>query len=195
MMSRIHVVCVLVAALGITTAQDSESLVTVIDGPDSLAAAAKANPFVAVEFYAPWCGHCKKLEPEWAKAAAELKRLGIDVVLAKADATAQSNFPLNTKYNIRGYPTIKVFKKGNVEKPCAYNGPRDYKGIVKYFIHKTTPAAIELTSRKEVEKFVEAAGDVAVVAYVTADSPALKSYLEMADDLREGKKNSTKLDS
>lgn len=184
-MSSVRIILVIIAAFAITSTQGAESPVIVIDGPDSLAAAAKAHPFVAVEFYAPWCGHCKKLEPEWAKAAAELEKQGINVVLAKADATAKSNFPLNTQYNIRGYPTIKLFKKGNVEKPCAYNGPRDYKGIVKYFVHKTTPAALELTTKKEVEKFVDAAGDVAVVAYVPADSHAFKAFMDMADDLRE----------
>lgn len=57
-----------------------------------------------VEFYAPWCGHCKKLEPEWNYAAKELKG---KVKVAKVDATANSR--LTGKYNVSGYPTIKIF--------------------------------------------------------------------------------------
>ena len=180
-MSGVHIALFVVAALAITGTQAEDSPVLVIEGPEGLEAAAKEHPFLAVEFYAPWCGHCKKLEPEWMKAATELQKQGTGVVLAKIDATAASNFPLNSQYNIRGYPTIKIFKKSNLEKPCAYQGPRDAKGIVKYLTNKVTPAAIELSSRKEVAKFVDSAGDVAVVAYVPADSPALKAFLEMAD--------------
>lgn len=61
-----------------------------------------------VEFYAPWCGHCKKLEPEWNEAATKLKG---SVKVGKVDATVHSN--LAQRFGVSGYPTIKVFNYGS----------------------------------------------------------------------------------
>jgi len=60
-----------------------------------------------VEFYAPWCGHCKKLEPEWNEAASRLKG---KVKIGKVDATVES--ALAQRFGVQGYPTIKYWNYG-----------------------------------------------------------------------------------
>jgi len=77
------------------------------------------NKYVMVEFYAPWCGHCQALAPEYAAAATQLKDDGVDVVLAKVDATKEHQ--LARHYDVQGFPTILFFVDGE-HKP--YNGQR-----------------------------------------------------------------------
>ena len=62
---------------------------------------------VLIEFYAPWCGHCKTLRPEWAKLATSLK--GVAKV-AKIDASVNRQF--DQTYGLKGYPHIVMIPAG-----------------------------------------------------------------------------------
>ncbi|EDV27040.1 uncharacterized protein TRIADDRAFT_63251 [Trichoplax adhaerens] len=90
-----------------------------------------------VEFYAPWCGHCKNLAPQYESAATELKRNDPPVPLAKVDCTAESD--LCGKYGVSGYPTLKIFRNGALS--ADYNGPREAKGIISYMQKQAGPSS------------------------------------------------------
>ncbi|XP_060947049.1 protein disulfide-isomerase A6 isoform X1 [Limanda limanda] len=81
-----------------------------------------------VEFFAPWCGHCKNLEPEWAAAATAVKEQTKGRVrLGALDATVHQ--AVSGRYGIRGFPTIKIFRKG--EEPEDFQGGRTRGEIIE----------------------------------------------------------------
>uniref|UniRef100_A0A2N9J8E9 protein disulfide-isomerase n=1 Tax=Fagus sylvatica TaxID=28930 RepID=A0A2N9J8E9_FAGSY len=81
-----------------------------------------------VEFYAPWCGHCKKLAPEFEKLGTTFKKAK-SVLIAKVDCDDQKS--LCSKFDVSGYPTIKWFPKGSLE-PKKYEGPRTAEALAEF---------------------------------------------------------------
>ncbi|KZV19473.1 protein disulfide-isomerase like 2-1 [Dorcoceras hygrometricum] len=81
-----------------------------------------------VEFYAPWCGHCKKLAPEYEKLGASFKKAK-SVLIGKVDCDEHKS--LCSKYGVSGYPTIQWFPKGSLE-PKKYEGARNAEALTEY---------------------------------------------------------------
>uniref|UniRef100_A0A1D1Y8M0 protein disulfide-isomerase n=1 Tax=Anthurium amnicola TaxID=1678845 RepID=A0A1D1Y8M0_9ARAE len=81
-----------------------------------------------VEFFAPWCGHCKKLAPDYEKLGSSFKKAK-SVLIAKVDCDEHKS--LCTKYGVTGYPTIQWFPKGSLE-PKKYEGPRTAEALAEF---------------------------------------------------------------
>lgn len=134
-----------------------------------------------VMFYAPWCGHCKKLKPEFEKAAKSLLKEDPPVTLAKVDCT-EAGKEICNKFGVSGYPTLKIFRNGAVSKE--YNGPRDSAGIVKYMKSQVGPSSKDLSSEEIIKNFLSK-DDVVVVGFFETETDLKGKFIQLANKLRE----------
>uniref|UniRef100_A0A671S145 protein disulfide-isomerase n=1 Tax=Sinocyclocheilus anshuiensis TaxID=1608454 RepID=A0A671S145_9TELE len=122
-----------------------------------------------VDFYAPWCGYCKKLEPIWQEVGAELTRSGSPVRVGKMDGTAYSG--VASEFGVRGYPTIKLLKG---ELAYNYKGPRTKDDVIEFANRVSGPAVRSLPSRQMFEHVLKRHS--VLFLYVGDESPLKVSY-------------------
>lgn len=132
-----------------------------------------------VEFYAPWCGHCKSLAPEYERAARHLKKLPKAIRLAKVDATVEKE--LAKQFDVSGYPTLLIFRKG---KHFKYNGPRDEMGIAAHMKSQQKPASTPVTSLLEIERKTGEMDPTVVAVFDSPHHPLLPVYEDATNILR-----------
>merc|ERR1712180_168152 len=137
-----------------------------------------SNEFVLVEFYAPWCGHCKALAPEYAKAAGTLAEKDSKIVLAKLDATEHST--VAEKFEVRGYPTLKFFRSG---KATEYGGGRTADTIVSWLGKKTGPPAVAVATVEEAAAFAKDKEVSVIGFFADQTSEAAKAFLDAASNM------------
>lgn len=106
----------------------------------------QSSSHLLVEFYAPWCGHCQQLAPEYAKAAQSLQASQSATRLAKVDATVNS--ALAEKYQIQGFPTLHWFKHGVRQD---YTGGRNEESIVNWVLKHSGPPSSHLATCQELK--------------------------------------------
>ena len=91
---------------------------------------ANSGEVVMVLFFVNWCPHCKTFKPIWEKATSELNNTSVnDKNVRFVSVDCEEKPELGEKYNVEGYPTIKVFTEGNVQE---YDGDRSLSGIKSY---------------------------------------------------------------
>lgn len=87
------------------------------------------NGVTFVKFFAPWCGHCKRLAPTWDLLASKFVGRG-DIKIAKVDCTFADNKELCSQQEVDGFPTLFIYKNG--EKASEYNGSRSLDDLYDF---------------------------------------------------------------
>eukprot|EP00439_Symbiodinium_sp_Y106_P016274 s4979_g2.t1 len=82
---------------------------------------------VFVKFFAAWCGHCKKMKPDWDKLMKEHSG-SKDILIADVDCTAGGKSKCE-EVGVRGYPTIKY---GDPDDLQDYKGGRSFDDLSKF---------------------------------------------------------------
>ncbi|GMN27951.1 hypothetical protein TIFTF001_001871 [Ficus carica] len=133
----------------------------------------KSKDLWIVEFFAPWCGHCKRLAPEWKKAANNL--MG-KVKLGHVDCDAEKS--LMSRFNVQGFPTILVFG-ADKDSPTPYEGARSASAIESFALEQleTNVAPPEVTELTGPDVLEEKCGS-AVICFVAFLPDILDSKAE-----------------
>lgn len=130
-----------------------------------------------VDFYAPWCGHCKRLSPVWDQAEETIEKEGISVKLGKVDCTAHK--PICKRYGATSFPTLKVLSDaGKTVKD--FRGGRTAEQIVEYATRLAGPQLMELKTARELKEFV--GKHISSFVYFRSDDEAEDSTLGLVKD-------------
>ncbi|KAJ6412657.1 hypothetical protein OIU84_005659 [Salix udensis] len=170
-------------AVAISTGEDGfKEYVLTLDHSNFTETVTK-HDFIVVEFYAPWCGHCQNLAPEYEKAASILSSSDHQIVLAKVNADENVNQEISEKFEVQGFPTIKILRKGGTSV-SEYKGPHDADGIVEYLKKLTGPASAELKSADDATSFIGDNRVVIVGVFPKFSGEEFENFFAVADKLR-----------
>ncbi|CAN6883457.1 unnamed protein product [Brassica oleracea] len=146
----------LALSISLSAASDDQFTIdgTVLELTDSnFESAISTFDCVFVDFYAPWCGHCKRLNPELDAAAPILAKLKQPIIIAKLNADKYTR--LARKLEIDAFPTLMLYNHG---VPMEYYGPRKADLLVRYLKKFVAPDVAVLESNSHAKDFVEDSG-------------------------------------
>jgi len=155
----------------------------VLDFSDDFDSKIAQHDVVLIKFFAPWCGHCKRLAPDFETASVDLKKNDPPVTLADVDCTTDSGKDICSKFGVSGYPTLKIFRGG--EPSSEYNGPREAAGIVKFMKAQVGPSSKEINSKSDLEALLAKDETLILGVFKEKDTALHKTFLSVADKHRE----------
>jgi len=142
---------------------------------DNFEKATNEFEFALIEFYAPWCGHCQRLAPEYAQAAQKLAESNPEIKLCKVNAEDETD--LGEKFNIQGFPTIKFFVKNS--EPIDYTGGRTSQEIINWLKKRTGSPTTEVNTVEDAQKFISEK-DVVAFFFGPTTSQSFEEFVKVA---------------
>lgn len=158
--------------------EEQEGSVTVVVGKNYQEAVIDNDKDVLLEFYAPWCGHCKALAPKYEELAALYADVADKVVVAKIDATAN-----DVPDSITGFPTIKLFPAGKKDSPVEYAGSRTVEDLVQFIKENGKYQIDGLAGGKKATEGGDVTAAPSASSTQAAETPASDKKEEVHDEL------------
>jgi protein disulfide-isomerase A6 len=159
----------LTAALAVASTSASAVVDLTPSNFDSLVL--KSGKPALVEFFAPWCGHCKTLAPIYDELAGSFEFAKDKVTIAKVDADNHKS--LGQKYGIKGFPTIKYFDGSGKSEPEDYKKGRDIDSLTDFITEKT---GLKPKAAKKAASSVEMLNDSTFDKQVGGDLDAIVAF-------------------
>lgn len=138
-----------------------------------------AGKSVFLKFFAPWCGHCKKLKPDWDKLMDEFAGSATQLV-ADVDCTAGGK-PLCDENGVKGYPTLKWGDPSDLQD---YQGGRSFDDLKNFATENLKPLCsvknidlCDADKKAEIEKY-QSMDSAALLAAVVAEEKKLEAAEE-----------------
>ncbi|KAJ8488391.1 hypothetical protein ONZ45_g13977 [Pleurotus djamor] len=127
----------------------------------------KVNQTSVVAFVAPWCGHCQRMAPEYSRAALGLYPL---LPMYAVDCDAEKNKRLCAEQGVQGFPTIKLFPRGNTVPPMVYDGKERTASAFFYWASRRIPPVVhKIYYVEDIPKWVDETVDKNRILLLTKD--------------------------
>ncbi|KAJ8674390.1 hypothetical protein QAD02_005652 [Eretmocerus hayati] len=141
-----------------------------------------------VDYFAPWCGPCQQLAPEWSAVAKALKPLS-NVKIASVNCETERQ--ICQEQNIRSYPTIRLYPIGSdgLNSVSVYNGERDSTSLLRWIV-QFLPVRVQDLTDSNIDKSVLKSDDIVIVDYYApwcGHCVTLEPHYAMAAQMLEGK--------
>ncbi|KAI9025943.1 hypothetical protein CLU79DRAFT_743840 [Phycomyces nitens] len=155
-----------IAAQGTAKANSPSEIIS----PETLKtikANSEENPWF-IKYYAPWCGHCQKLEPIWNQLAGDLKG-----TIGVGEINCEDNKELCSENGVSGLPSLKFYGHGTVFE---YSGERTAEKLEEYAKKMAGPPVENVDEAGLIERLTQS--PVSVVTFCGEEDHAIKELTE-----------------